>query len=480
VKKKKIKRKKKVKRKKIGRRFKVGLAVAVIISVGIALFLATDWDGDGLNNFAELRHGTSLFNLDTDGDGISDGREVSLGTNLLIPEYISIDSQQQGDNLIVFGTTSLPEKFELMISIPSLGVSTFCEVENHQFEYKLQRSVNALSANIQILVSCDLTNTENSTGIDWVRVNDPPTPDFTYNRERHKVEFTDASSDVDGTIVSWKWDLGIAGETSSDQNPTWTYASRGTYEVELTVTDDRDAQATCTKIIAVPDTILYAWEYGGRSWAYELEILDEVEKYERMSHWADGWAENEMDYLVESDVKKFVTPDDEKIKELAENLKASYVAQYGMSEDGLADFVLQFVQSEEVIPYHAEYGWYYYSDSAQWWCPKSYALEVLVLKWGSCTGKSILYASLMEALGYHTCLILLPLDGHMMAGVHLAERPSMAIDDGWWRVVETVTKDGVEYWPAETTNPWWNLGERYRDILGWYNRRQIIQISILI
>ena len=467
-KKKKIKRKKKVERKKIGKRFKVGLVVAVIIAVGIALFLATDWDGDGLNNFAELRHGTSIFNLDTDGDGISDGREVNLGTNLLIPEYIFINPEQQGDNLIVFGTTSLPANFELTILIQSLGVSTVCGVENHQYEYKLQRSVNAPSANIQILISCDLTNTENSTGIDWIRVNDPPIPDFTYNRERHNVEFTDTSSDVDGTIVSWKWDFGIAGGTSSGQNPTWTYASRGTYEVELTVTDDGGAQATCAKTIAVPDILLYAWGYGGRSWDYELEILDEVDKYEKMSHWPDYWKENEVYYYVESDIKKFVTPDDEKIKELAENLKASYVAHYDMSEDGLADFVLAFVQSEAGVPYGSITEGYYWP----------YALEVLVARMGVCSGKSILYASLMEALGYHACLILLPLDSHMMAGVHLAERPSMAIDDGWWRIVETVAKDGVEYWPAETTIPWWNLGERYRDIPGWYNRRQIIQISI--
>jgi hypothetical protein len=41
----------------------------------------SDWDGDGLRNGAENRHGTELFNPDTDGDGINDGTEVANGTD---------------------------------------------------------------------------------------------------------------------------------------------------------------------------------------------------------------------------------------------------------------------------------------------------------------------------------------------------------------------------------------------------------------
>jgi Zn-dependent metalloprotease/chitodextrinase len=67
----------------------------------------------------------------------------------------------------------------------------------------------------------------------------PPTANFTYvvNCPGRVVDFTDASFDPDGSIVSWDWDFGD-GNTSTAQNPSHTYAADGTYTVTLTVTDD--------------------------------------------------------------------------------------------------------------------------------------------------------------------------------------------------------------------------------------------------
>lgn len=50
-----------------------------------------------------------------------------------------------------------------------------------------------------------------------------------------EVQFTDESTDSDGTIVGWFWDFGDS-TTSTSQNPVHTYAP-GTYSVSLTVTD---------------------------------------------------------------------------------------------------------------------------------------------------------------------------------------------------------------------------------------------------
>lgn len=46
------------------------------------------------------------------------------------------------------------------------------------------------------------------------------------------IDFTDKSNPLNQTIVSWKWNFDD-GNTSSQQNPTYTYAKAGTYNVSL-------------------------------------------------------------------------------------------------------------------------------------------------------------------------------------------------------------------------------------------------------
>jgi len=61
--------------------------------------------------------------------------------------------------------------------------------------------------------------------------------------------FTDASTDPGGSIASWQWDFGD-GNSSAVQNPTNTYATQGTWDVSLIVTDN----AGCTDTITQPYT----------------------------------------------------------------------------------------------------------------------------------------------------------------------------------------------------------------------------------
>jgi PKD repeat protein len=71
---------------------------------------------------------------------------------------------------------------------------------------------------------------------------------FTYTSSNLTVNFTDASTDPDGTVVTWSWNFGD-GTTSSGTNPTKTYTSSGTYTVTLTVTDN--ASATGSKSVNI-------------------------------------------------------------------------------------------------------------------------------------------------------------------------------------------------------------------------------------
>lgn len=81
-------------------------------------------------------------------------------------------------------------------------------------------------------------------------VNQPPDADFTFTTNDLTATFTDASSDSDGSVVSWDWDFGDTGGSSA-QHPGYTYASAGTYSVTLTVTDNDGAVDSVTKPVTV-------------------------------------------------------------------------------------------------------------------------------------------------------------------------------------------------------------------------------------
>ncbi|MCJ7571398.1 MAG: DUF2341 domain-containing protein [Candidatus Thermoplasmatota archaeon] len=85
-------------------------------------------------------------------------------------------------------------------------------------------------------------------------LNQPPIANFTYTPTNPKntsvVHFTDISTDSDGTIVSWWWDFG--DHYYSDlQNPIHCYYQDGSYNVTLTVTDDKGATNTSQQTIVV-------------------------------------------------------------------------------------------------------------------------------------------------------------------------------------------------------------------------------------
>ena len=79
-----------------------------------------------------------------------------------------------------------------------------------------------------------------------------PTADFSYTASGLSVNFTDGSSDSDGSVVAWSWDFGD-GNGSSAQNPSHPYAASGTYSVSLTGTDDDGDTDTFSQDVTVTD-----------------------------------------------------------------------------------------------------------------------------------------------------------------------------------------------------------------------------------
>ena len=77
-----------------------------------------------------------------------------------------------------------------------------------------------------------------------------PVANFTSSVSGLTANFTDASSDSDGSIVSRSWDFGD-GATSTATNPSRTYAAAGTYDVTLTVIDDGGLKHSRTASVTV-------------------------------------------------------------------------------------------------------------------------------------------------------------------------------------------------------------------------------------
>ena len=67
-----------------------------------------------------------------------------------------------------------------------------------------------------------------------------PVANFTSSVSGLTVNFTDTSTDSDGSIASRSWNFGD-GSTSTATNPSKTYSAAGTYTVSLTVTDNQGA-----------------------------------------------------------------------------------------------------------------------------------------------------------------------------------------------------------------------------------------------
>ena len=80
--------------------------------------------------------------------------------------------------------------------------------------------------------------------------NHAPTANFSFTTSGLTANFTDSSTDSDGSIASRSWNFGD-GATSTTANPSHTYANPGTYTVTLTVTDNGGLQNSTSKPVTV-------------------------------------------------------------------------------------------------------------------------------------------------------------------------------------------------------------------------------------
>ncbi|KAF5438187.1 PKD repeat-containing protein [Candidatus Methanophagaceae archaeon] len=112
-------------------------------------------------------------------------------------------------------------------------------------------------------VSAIVTNANGSDMLVWVwnvtlKENQPPVANFTYSPSNpivaQSITFNASNStDPDGNITKYEWTFGDGNITNTTESiTTYSYASAGTFTVNLTVTDDDGAINTTTKEIVIP------------------------------------------------------------------------------------------------------------------------------------------------------------------------------------------------------------------------------------
>ena len=106
-----------------------------------------------------------------------------------------------------------------------------------------------------------------------VVVDEAPSASFTISPNPGKtgslVGFSGgASSDSDGTIESYSWDFGDGSKLGNGATPTHEYATLGTYEVKLTVTDNGGRTGTVSRSVTIksPQAIAFTSTAPSSAW----------------------------------------------------------------------------------------------------------------------------------------------------------------------------------------------------------------------
>jgi len=158
--------------------------------------------------------------------------------------YVIITNPTDGSSISGSITITVDSNYNPTITIDGAAVGSGLTYQWDTTQYADgSHTIQASARGITDTVSVTVDNGGGNT-------NNPPTADFSYSTNELTVDFTDQSSDTDGTITGWNWDFGD-GETSTMQDPSYVYSSSYTYTVSLTVTDNEGATDTTSQAITV-------------------------------------------------------------------------------------------------------------------------------------------------------------------------------------------------------------------------------------
>ena len=151
-------------------------------------------------------------------------------------------------SLFSFTTSRLSGSYDVFLNgAVVLSDQPYSGTPENTFTVALPADNSAIEITV---VDQQLENCTTSRNINGINCGDPCFDimadfEFNINFATMEVEFTDQSS---GSVTAWSWDFGD-GATSTEANPSHTYADPIVYEVCLTVEDDAGCTSTfCDKV----------------------------------------------------------------------------------------------------------------------------------------------------------------------------------------------------------------------------------------
>jgi len=185
--------------------------------------------GTDLNetNLSGAKNSTKNFSMD-----------VPAGASNLV--FAMSDGSGDADLYVRFGSAPTTSSYDCRPYVG--GNAETCNISNAQTGtyYVMVRAYSAYSG-VNLIGTYDGGSTGGNTSPQAIIANGP----FSSVTGSNIAMSSAGSTDPDGSITSYQWSFGD-GATSSSANPTHSFASAGTYTVQLTVTDNEGATDTAS------------------------------------------------------------------------------------------------------------------------------------------------------------------------------------------------------------------------------------------
>ncbi len=378
-----------------------------------------DSDNDGYGDNSDAFPFDSTEWIDSDGDGIGDNSDH-------YPSDYDNDGFPDDNDLNIFNDLALRlslQKFLVAdeVDLVFRNADIYFEIYiNERLEARIDNNGKTWSATVGEIYQID----------DWVIYNFDDDQRYTNIRIMMwdydyllKNDAIDINGEDKNTGLTITFDAKTGAWSGSDTDGHTQGADDGRRFV-----DKDGALWYDVEVLEVEYDKVYKWVYDLRSFSLHVNISNEAYAYYK------HLSVDRSPYPYEKGAV-FVTANDEVVISVAEELR-SLASTQGYDDYETANFVLRFVQSLQ----------YTYDNVTtprnEYW---RFPVETLVDETGDCEDTAILYASLMESLGYDAVLVLLP--SHAGVGIAGNDYPG-----------SYYSYNGVKYYYCETTSIGWAVG----------------------